>query len=70
MEQDRRRDLMMVHALAHYIHDGGPYEWAVRSHLAIGHLDPGQELHFARIDDVSLLARTLRDPKRERGWGQ
>ncbi len=31
MEQDRRRDMMLVHALAHYIHDGGPWEGKTRS---------------------------------------
>ena len=68
MKQDRRRDMMLVHAVAHYIHDGGPYEWEVRSHLALDDLDPGQELHFVRIDDVTRLVRTLSGLKSERGW--
>ncbi len=39
MEQNRNRDMQLVHTLAHYIHEGGEYEWSVRSHLAVEELD-------------------------------
>ncbi len=45
MEQDRNRDRQLVHTLAHYIHEGGGYEWSVRSHPKNRDLEPGQETH-------------------------
>ncbi len=44
-DDERRYHMQLVHTLAHYIHEGGGYEWGVRSHLAVEELDPGQEMH-------------------------
>ncbi len=41
MDQNRNHDMQLVHTLAHYIHEGGKYEWWVRSHLAVEELEPG-----------------------------
>jgi hypothetical protein len=40
----------------------------VRSHLAVEELEPGQEMHTIRIDDVTAFAKVHRRLKEERGW--
>jgi hypothetical protein len=55
-DDERRYHMQLVHTLAHYIHEGGEYEWEVTSHLKSHDLEPGQELHTIRIDDVAAFA--------------
>jgi hypothetical protein len=57
---DYRHDMLLVHSLAHYLADGHPYSWQVRSHVAVKELEPGQERHTIQIDDVTALYR-IRD---------
>jgi hypothetical protein len=68
MEQNRNHDMQLVHTLAHYIHEGGEYDWDVASHLKNHDLEPGQEMHTIRIDDVTAFAKVHRRLKEERGW--
>ena len=52
-----RYDMLLTHTLAHYLHDGHPYSWDIRSHFAIKELRPRQERHTIQIDDVNALYR-------------
>ena len=52
MEQNRNHDMQLVYTLAHYIREGGEYEWEVASHHKNRNLESGQEMHTIRIDDV------------------
>jgi len=49
-ETRRRRDLLEVHALAHYVHRGHPYRLALRSPNAVRWIKPGQYVMFLRLD--------------------
>ncbi len=60
-----RYDMLLTHALAHYLHDGHPYTWDIRSHVALKELRPGQERHTIQIDDVSALYRIRARLERE-----
>ena len=44
------------------------YEWSGRSHLAVEELEPGQEMHTIRIDDVTAFAKVHRRLKQDWGW--
>ncbi len=50
-ELGEKRDMLLVHALVHYMHDGHPYVLAMRSANAIPWLEHGQYLFAVRLDD-------------------
>ena len=59
-ELGEKRDMLLVHALVHYMHDGHSYVLAMRSANAIPWLERGQYLLAVRLDDSSKFWR-LRD---------
>ena len=59
-ELEEKRDMLVVHALAHYIHGGHPYVLAMRSANAISWIEHGQYLLAVRLDDSSEFWR-IRD---------
>ena len=59
-ELGEKRDMLLVHALVHYIDDGHPYVLAMRSPNAIPWPGHGQYLLAVRLDDSSELWR-IRD---------
>ena len=60
-----RYDMLLTHALANYLHDGHPYTWDIRSHVALKELRPRQERHTIQIADVFELHRIRARLERE-----
>jgi len=50
VELDVRRDLILAHALVHYIHRGHPLALRTLNHNGLRWLEPGQFVLAARID--------------------
>lgn len=67
-ERRRRQDLQMAHVLTHYIYEGHPYSWEMRSANARPELAPGQYWNQIIILDSNEFWRIRDRLKQERGW--
>ena len=59
-ELGEKRDMLLAHALVHYMHDGHRYVLAMRSANAIPWIEHGQYLFAVRLDASSEFWR-IRD---------
>ena len=58
-EIGEKADMLLAHALVHYIHDGHPYQLAMRSANAIPWIEHGQYVMLVRLDDSDQFWRIL-----------
>ena len=67
LELDRKADLLIAHVLVYYIHEGHPYDLAVRSPNALPWIQQGQDVIAVRLDDATEFWRIRDRLARERG---